>query len=114
MKVFHLYSGFSRKVTKTGYKVKGSVRVIQPMLDPYKGFTIKRINKGKVMTSLIIRQRYNYRSISGITVTVRNNVGVLMKDGVRDANTPVSDHILGPCFRLLKRKKLIGTFKASI
>ena len=80
------------------------------MLDPYKGFTIKRINKGKVATSLVVRQRYNYKAVSGTTVSVKYNVGVLLKN----ESTFISDHILGPCFRMLKRKKMIGMFKASV
>lgn len=110
LKVFHLYKGFYRKKTRTGYEVKGSVRVVQPMMDPYKGYTIKRVNKGKVAKALLTRQTYSYLTTSSFRVKSKLNSGVLLKS---DGNLETS-HVMGPCFRNLKKKKLLTLFKGSI
>jgi ribosomal protein L14 len=79
-------------------------------MDPYKGYTIKRINKGKVAGTLIARQVYNYKHKTGFKIAAKANVGILLKND----NSFLSEHILGPCFRLIKRKKLTELFKAFI
>ena len=110
LNVFHLYGGFNRKTTSSGFRIKGSVRVIQPILDPYKGFTVKRINKGKVGTALLVRQCYQFKHRSGFSVTSLKNGGVMLKND----STFLSDHILGPCFSLVRRKRMLGLFRAVI
>lgn len=44
-----------------GTFVKGAVRVIQAIPDPYKGFTVRRINKGRILKGIVIRQVYPFR-----------------------------------------------------
>ena len=110
LKVFHLYGGFNRQKTQTGFEVKGSIRIIQPMMDPYKGFTIKRINKGKIAKTLLIRQKYMYSNKQGFVVQSKFNTGVLLKSD----NTFETTHVMGPALRNLKKKKLLTSFKGSL
>lgn len=110
LNVFHLYGGFSRKSTSAGFFTKGSVRIIQPIMDPYKGFTIKRINKGKVCMALISKHKYSYKHKTGFGLRSLTNSGVVMQNRL----TFLSDHILGPCFSAVRKKKLIALFRAIV
>jgi len=107
LSVFHLYGGFCRKKTSAGYFTKGSVRIIQPMADPYKGFTVKRINKGKVCMALISKHVSPYKHPSGWALKSKDNGGAVMKN----KTTFLSDHILGPCFSSVRKKKLASLFR---
>lgn len=110
LNVFHLYGGFNRKVTTAGFRIKGSVRIIQPIMDPYKGFTVKRINKGVVQDALIIRHNYNFTNPAGFVFNTKQNVSVLLKNN----NEVLSKHILGPIFTSVRSKKFLNLFKHII
>lgn len=108
--VFHLYGGFKRLVSRTGFRVKGSVRVIQPMLDPYKGFKIKRINKGETSPALLVRQAFNYQHRTGAMFRTSKNGALLLKN----TKEILAKHCLGPCLTLVRKKKILQLFKTNI
>lgn len=107
--VFHLYSGFSRKVTSVGFFIKGSVRIIQPPFQIYKGFNLKFINKGKIVKVLITRQRYNKQLLYSISRISFLNTGVVLK---RKGNI-LASHLIGPVMLEIRKKRFLQLFKAS-
>lgn len=110
LKTFHLYRGFNRKCSSTGDFIKGSVRIIQAIPDPYKGFTVKRINKGKVTQAVIVRQTYPYKLVSGCVVRAFDNGGVLLKDD----RSILIKHTIGPVFSKVRKKRILNLFKTVI
>jgi len=79
-------------------------------MDPYKGFTVKRINKGVVQDALIIRHNYNFTNSAGFVFKTKQNVSVLLKNN----NEVLSKHILGPIFTSVRSKKFLNLFKHII
>lgn len=110
IKTFHLYGGFSRKVTKSGYFVKGSVRVLQPSVDYYKGFSVRFINKGKILRGLISKQTYSYLSPTGFS----NRAGLNSAVVIERKSALSSDRIIGVGFRLIKKKRFLSAFRSVI
>lgn len=110
LKTFHLYKGFNRKIASTGDYIKGSVRVIQAVPDPYKGFSVKRINKGKVTQAVIVRQSYQYKLTSGTVVRSWNNESILLKDD----RSVLIKHTIGPCFSAVRKKNIMTLFKSVV
>ena len=90
--------------------VKGSVRVIQPIADPYKGFTVRRINKGRVLGGFLIRQAYPYRHVTGGAVRARANDVIILKDD----RSVLIKHIVGPCFSGVRRKQVVALFRTLV
>ena len=62
VKVFQLYGGFFRKTTSVGFFIKGSVRVYKPQVIFYKGYTKKKVKKGLIRRSILVRQTYNLKN----------------------------------------------------
>nr|ACX30948.1 ribosomal protein L14 [Moneuplotes minuta] len=110
LKTFHLYGGFSRAVSAVGDLVRGSVRVIQAIPDPYKGFTVRRINKGRILAGIIIRQTYKAQLKSTTTVQAKTNGVVILKDD----RSVLIKHVVGPCFSLLRKRKFITLFRTFV
>jgi ribosomal protein L14 len=84
VKVFHLYKGFHRKVTKPGLITKSSARVVEPPRLEYKGFKYKYNIKGDIIRSWLVRSKYplkyndqsiiNFNSNSGVIITKKQNL----------------------------------------
>lgn len=110
IKTFHLYGGFSRKVSKSGFFIKGSVRVLQPSIDYYKGFSVRFINKGKILRGLISKQTYTYLNPTGFSSRSSLNSSVIMKKKFILA----SERVIGVGFRLIKKKRFLSVFKSIL
>ena len=110
LKIFHLYGGFSRKTATVGSYVKGSVRVIQAIPDPYKGFTVRRLNKGRTLRGVLVRQAYAAVSLTGTVFRGRSNDTVMLKDDY----SVLIKHVIGPCFVQMRRKQLRAIFKTVV
>jgi ribosomal protein L14 len=110
IKTFHLYGGFSRKVSRSGFFIKGSVRVLQPTVDYYKGFSVRFINKGKILRGLISKQTYTYLNSTGSASRASLNSSVVMKKKFILA----SERVIGVGFRLIKKKRFLAVFKSII
>lgn len=108
--VFHLYGGFYRRFSKSGLCVKGSVKIIQPFYDYYKGFTVKQIVKGRVSKVLITSQTYNYNMTPLFTARTHSNLSILLKKKFNFK----SQHIIGPGFLQSRRKKFNAVFKVIL
>lgn len=108
LKTFQLYSGFSRKFSKVGLVVKGSIRIIQPPMDVYKGFLLKLINKGKIVRVLLTRQKYKIQLKNNNHVRQSFlNTGVIMR---RRGNI-LESHLLGPIMLNVRKKRFVMLFK---
>lgn len=110
IKIFHLYKGFARKVTCTGFFVKGSARIVEPPKQEYKGFKYKYNLKGDICRSWIVRtNRWNiYADRSATYIT--GNAGFTVKK----RQDPKSKFLNGPINRGIKRRKLLTLFKVTL
>jgi ribosomal protein L14 len=110
-KIFHLYKGFHRKVTRTGFFVKGSARVVEPPRVEYKGFKYKYSVKGDICRILIVRVAKNNFSRHLFTVKLPSNEGIVIKK----KQNPSSKYLHGLVVRATtKRRKTLALFKKSI
>ena len=110
LKIFHLYGGFSRLAARINCFVKGSVRVIQPIADPYRGFTVRRINKGRILGGFLIRQAYPFSSVTGGVLYASTNDVIILKDD----RSVLIKHIVGPCFAGVRRKQTLALFRTIV
>jgi len=101
VKVFHLYYGFSRKVTKTGGFVKASVRETKP-----NNWLLK---KSKVK-GIVIRTRKEVKKKDGTTIKFQSNSVILLK---KRMNT-YGNRLLGPIPYTIRRRKFINSFSGRI
>lgn len=110
VKIFHLYKGFYRKVTKSSYFIKGSARVVESPRLEYKGFKYKFNIKGDISRLLIIRVNKAINYSDGCQLFIKQNAGITIKK----KSNPRSKFLHGPVSNLLKRKKFITLYKYII
>jgi large subunit ribosomal protein L14 len=110
LRIFHLYKGFHRKVSTTGFFVKGSARVIEPPRLEYQGFKFKFNKKGDICRALIIRTARSFLRYDGSTLQFRANSGIL----IRKKQNVKSKYLQGPSTYTLKRKKFKTLFKTLL
>jgi hypothetical protein len=84
--------------------------VLQPSVDYYKGFSVRFINKGKILRGLISKQTYTYLNPAGFSSRAALNSSVIMKKKFILA----SERVIGVGFRLIKKKRFLATFKAIV
>lgn len=105
-----MYGGFQRKHSSIGFYVKGSVRIIKPIFDYYKGFQIKRINKGRVARAVVLRQTYNFTKKDNLAGNFRLNSSILIKK----KSTLSSKYLMGPSVTVFRNKRVLSLFKGAI
>lgn len=110
LRVFHLYKGFFRRVTTSGFFIKGSARIVEPPRLEYKGFKFKFNKKGDICRGLVFRTAYATNRYDGSATRFRSNVTILIK---KKFNIK-SKYILGPSTCLLKRKKAKSLLRVII
>lgn len=110
LQVFHLYKGFNRRVTKVGFFIKGSARVVEPPRLEYKGFKFKFNKKGDICRGLLIRTRWPIRKDDGSSIYFKNNSIVMLKKK-QDLK---SKYLYGPVTYKIKRKRFINLFASII
>ena len=110
LRVFHLYKGFNRKVTRAGFFIKGSVRKVEPPRVEYKGFKFKFNLKGDICRGIVIRSRYRVLNLSGMSKSFNNNSSVLIKKKQQFK----SKYLFGPVPLELKRKKILTLFQRIV
>lgn len=106
LQIFHLYKGFHRKVTKVGFFVKGSARIVEPPRLEYKGFKFKFNKKGDICRGLLVRTKWKIKKDDGASVYFKNNSIVMLKKK-QDLK---SKYLYGPVSYKIKRKKFINLF----
>jgi ribosomal protein L14 len=106
VKIFHLYKGFHRKVTKIGFFIKGSARIVEPPRIEYKGYKYKYSVKGDICRSLIVRSNRLEQYADGSTCQLVGNAGFLIKKKI-DVK---SKFLNGPVTRTVKRRKFLTLF----
>lgn len=106
LQVFHLYKGFYRKVTKVGFFVKGTARVVEPPRIEYKGFKFKFNRKGDICRGLIVRNKYNVYRNDGSAIFFKKNNSILLKKK-QDVK---SKYLYGPAPSNLKRKRFLTMY----
>lgn len=106
LKTFHLYGGFFRKITTTGYYIKGSIRILKPQIIFYKGFYSKKFKRGNIKRALIIRD-LKKTSYSLYKFNFNINSAMLIKK----KNIILSKYVIGPSSKKLKNKRLLMLFK---
>ena len=106
VKVFHLYKGFYRKSSKTGYFFKSSVRATKLPRVEYKGFKFKSNKRGHVVRGMIVNSAYMIKKKTGITFSVNFNTSVLIKK----KNLLKSKYIYGFIPKESGKKRLMSLF----
>nr|ASY95700.1 ribosomal protein L14 [Paraurostyla sp.] len=110
LQAFQLYKGFNRKITKIGFFIKGTAKIVEPPRIEYKGFKVKFNKKGDICRALIIRTKFKiYRKNGGSLQFRKNNIILLKKK--QDLK---SKYLYGPVPLQIKRKKFINLFKFVI
>lgn len=97
VKVFHLYTGFSRKTAYFGNFVKASVKNIKP------GSLLLKKAKPK---GLIIRTKYKINKNDGSFFKFNLNNVILLKK----RTTSFGKRMFGPILKNIRRKKLVSSF----
>lgn len=108
--VFHLYGGFKRFSSSVGLYVKGSVRIVQPPIETYKGFVIRPILKGRVSKVILVRQVYVRKLASGNYTQFALNAGIVVKK----KNTPLSNYTLGSAMSNIRNKRMKLLFRTVV
>jgi len=110
-KIFHLYKGFHRKVTGTGFFVKASARVVEPPRLEYKGFKYKYSIKGDICRIMLVRTSKTNYSKNFVTITLPSNEGI----SIKKKSSPTSKFLHGSVVRLASgRRKTLSLFKRSL
>jgi large subunit ribosomal protein L14 len=99
--VFHLYKGFSRKVSYFGDFVKISIRKTKPEN------TLTKKTKKK---SIIVRTKKSIILGDGSSVRYNYNSAIILKKRL----TPEGKEIYGPITRNFKKKKFLSSFSGLI
>lgn len=110
LQIFHLYKGFYRKVTKVGFFVKGTARVVEPPKLEYKGFKRKFNKKGDICRGLIVRNKFNIVKKDGSALKFKSNNVILLKK----KNEIKSKYLYGPVPTQIRRKKFLNLFKKIV
>jgi large subunit ribosomal protein L14 len=98
---FHLYKGFSRKVSSFGNYIKVSIRKTKPD---------NILSKKSKRKALIIRTKKNLLVCDGTSIRFDYNSVVLLKKRL----TPEGKEIFGPIARNFKKKKFLSSFSGVI
>lgn len=107
VKVFHIYGGFRRQYSTLSCYVKGSIRIVKPFIVYYKGFQVKKMQKGMIVRGLITRQAYNCLYLTSIHYRTRSNTIVLIKK----KNIFLSPYLFGFASYKLRNKRLLFLFQ---
>jgi len=110
IKTFHLYKGFNRKVTKPGFFIKGSARIVEPPRIEYKGFKYKYSVKGDIVRSWVTRSVFyslNYDK-SHSQFSTNSTVIISKKQNIK------SKFINGPLPLNVRVKKLSSLIKRVV
>lgn len=110
LQIFHLYKGWSRKVTYLGFFVKGSARVVEPPRIEYKGFKFKFSRKGDICRSILIQTRFKAAKVDGSGLETKTNNGFL----IRKKQDLKSKYIFGPISTSFRRRKFKALFRALL
>ena len=102
-----MYKGFHRKVTRVGFFVKGSARIVEPPRVEYKGFKFKFNKKGDICRAILIRVTKPLVRPDGSTSQFFTNSAILIK---KKQNIK-SKYLIGPSTIHLKRKKFKTALK---
>lgn len=98
---FHLYKGFSRKVSSFGNYIKVSIRKTKPD---------NLLSKKSKRKAIIIRTKKSLLICDGTSVRFDYNSVVLLKKRL----TPEGKEIFGPIVRNFKKKKFLSSFSGLI
>lgn len=108
LQTFHLYKGFHRKQTTTGFFIKGSARIVEPPRLEYKGFKFKFNKKGDICRGLLVRTCFLSARNDGSSIYFRTNDIILLKK----KQEVKSKYLYGPIPLSLKRKKFVSLFSS--
>ena len=96
-----MYKGFFRKVTRIGFFIKGSARVVEPPRIEYKGFKYKYSIKGDINRLLLIRSYKSNINKDKSFNLIQNNSGIIIKKKM----LPKSKFVYGIVSKKILRKK---------
>jgi ribosomal protein L14 len=106
VKTFHLYKGFSRKVTKPGLFIKASARIVEPPRLEYKGFKYKYSVKGDITRAWIVRSVFVMKNKDKSTISFSHNTSII----INKKSNLKSKFLNGPLPSVVRVKKLNTLF----
>lgn len=101
VRVFHLYRGWNRKVSKIGEFVKGSAILVK---------TDNWIKKKSKLRGVLIRLKKESFKVDGSWIKFKKNNIILLKKRL----TPKGKEILGPVDYKVRRRKFMSSFSGII
>jgi ribosomal protein L14 len=110
LQIFHLYKGWSRRVTFLGFFVKGSARVVEPPRIEYKGFKFKFNRKGDICRSILVQvSKPQLKGDGSVFYSPQNNGFIIRKK--QDLK---SKYTFGPVVSTFKRRRFKTLFKTIL
>ena len=110
LQIFHLYKGWSRRVTYLGFFIKGSARVVEPPRIEYKGFKFKFSRKGDICRAIIVQtSKPNLKADGSVFYSASNNAFLIRKK--QDLK---SKYTFGPLVSSFKRRRFKALFKTLV
>lgn len=106
LQIFQLYKGFRRRVSKPGFFVKGTARVVEPPRIEYKGFKFKFNRKGDICRGLLVRSAFRDSREDGSLVFLKKNEVILL----RKRQDLKSIYLYGPICYTVRRRRFTGLF----
>lgn len=110
MKVIHLYKGFKRLSSKTGFFIKATSKKVKPPKIEYKGFKRKFFKKGDLVRALIIKNIFKKKILNSNLTLFTFNSTILIKK----KNITRSKYFLGLISKNVKKKKIITLFNKTL
>lgn len=99
--VFHIYGGFKKRIGRNGNFVKVSVKSTRP--DNW-------VSKKSKLNGIVTLTKKEVKLIDGSYFKFKNNNVVLLKKRL----SAKGKEIMGPCLKIIKRKKFMMSFSGTL
>lgn len=110
MKTLHLYKGFKRSESKSGFFLKASAKKVKPPKLEYKGFKRKFFKKGDLIRALIIKTKYKHFFLNSLINRLKTNSSIIIKK----KNIVRSKYFTGVASKHIKKKKILILFNKYV
>lgn len=110
LRTFHLYRGFSRKVSYPGFFIKGSARVLRSVGFNKSLSKLKLFKKGAIVKVLLTSSKFRVSKLNGAKVIKTTNNGLILKKKFEFR----AKYFYGFNNSSIKRKKIISMYRFAI
>lgn len=110
LRTFHLYRGFSRKVSYPGFFIKGSARVLRAVGFNKSLSKLKLFKKGAIVKVLLTSSKFRITKLSGTSIIKTTNSGLILKKKFEFR----AKYFYGFNNSTIKRKKITAMYRFTI